>query len=147
MQQTGVVLSLFTLGIFAMFCPRAQNIQPTYSTRYPTIKPLGGVAGTDVPTIFKTGCTVDIRGIQCTNIDIGTVGGVMQTQKGPIIGIITNMPYSIESPPYTPHVSLNGIRKRSMISLSIFQEFFNIYRLWMDSIKHQRWPCTSVYKL
>ena len=51
----------------------------------------GGVAGTDVRTIFKTGRTVDIRGIdnhQCTNIDIGTVGGVIQTQKGPIIGIM-----------------------------------------------------------
>jgi hypothetical protein len=44
-----------------------------------------------VRTIFKTGRTVDIRGIdnhQCTNIDIGTVGGVIQTQKGPIIGIM-----------------------------------------------------------
>jgi hypothetical protein len=51
----------------------------------------GGVASTDVRVIFKTGRTVDIRGIdnhQCTNIDIGTVGGVIQTQKGPIIGIM-----------------------------------------------------------
>jgi hypothetical protein len=51
----------------------------------------GGVAGKDVRTIFKTGRTVDIRGIdnhQCTNIDIVTVGGVIQTQKGPIIGIM-----------------------------------------------------------
>jgi hypothetical protein len=51
----------------------------------------GGVAGTDVRVIFKTEQTVDIRGIdnhQCTNIDIGTVGGVIQTQKGPIIGIM-----------------------------------------------------------
>jgi hypothetical protein len=49
----------------------------------------GGVAGTDVRVIFKTGRTVDIRGIdnhQCTNIDIGTVGGVVQTRKGPVIG-------------------------------------------------------------
>jgi hypothetical protein len=49
----------------------------------------GGVAGDDVRLIFKTGQTVDIHGIdnhQCTNIDIGTVGGVIQTQKGPIIG-------------------------------------------------------------
>jgi hypothetical protein len=51
----------------------------------------GGVAGTDVRVIFKTGRTVDIRGIdnhQCTNIDIGTVGGVIQTQNGPVIGIV-----------------------------------------------------------
>jgi hypothetical protein len=42
----------------------------------------GGVAGTDVQVIFKTGRTVDIKGIdnhQCTNIDIDTVGGVIQT--------------------------------------------------------------------
>jgi hypothetical protein len=52
---------------------------------------MGGVTGTDVCTIFKTGRTGYIRGIanhQCTNIDIGTVGGVIQTQKGPIIGIM-----------------------------------------------------------
>jgi hypothetical protein len=45
----------------------------------------GGVAGTDVRVIFKTGRMVDIRGIdnhQYTNIDIGTVGGVVHTQKG-----------------------------------------------------------------
>jgi hypothetical protein len=51
----------------------------------------GGVAGTDVHVIFKTVRTVGIRGIdnhQCTNIDIGTVGGVIQTHKGPIIGIM-----------------------------------------------------------
>jgi hypothetical protein len=51
----------------------------------------GGVAGTDVQVIFKTGRAADIRGIdnhQCTNIDIGTVGGVIQTKKGHIIGIM-----------------------------------------------------------
>jgi hypothetical protein len=50
----------------------------------------GVIAGTDIQVIFETGQTVDIRGIdnhQCTNIDIGTVGGVIQTQKGPIISI------------------------------------------------------------
>jgi hypothetical protein len=50
----------------------------------------GGVAGTDVQTIFKTGRTVDNRVIynhQCTNIDILTVGEVIHTQKGPIVGI------------------------------------------------------------
>jgi hypothetical protein len=51
----------------------------------------GGVAGTDVHVIFKTGRNVAIRGIdnhQCPNIDIGTVGGVIRTQKGPVIGIM-----------------------------------------------------------
>jgi hypothetical protein len=39
---------------------------------------------------LKTNRTVDIRGIdnhRCTNIDVGTVGGVNQTHKGPVIGI------------------------------------------------------------
>jgi hypothetical protein len=51
----------------------------------------GGVAGTDVRAIFRTGRMVDIRGIdnhQCTNIDIGTVGGVVHTQKGYVIAIM-----------------------------------------------------------
>jgi hypothetical protein len=53
----------------------------------------GGGAGTEVRVIFKTGRTIDIRGIDnhpCTNIDIGigTVGGVIQTQKSPIFGIM-----------------------------------------------------------
>jgi hypothetical protein len=50
----------------------------------------GGVAGSDVRVIFKTNRTVDIQGIdnhRCTNIEIGTVGGVIQTHKGPVIGI------------------------------------------------------------
>jgi hypothetical protein len=51
----------------------------------------GGVAGTVVRVIFKTGRMVDIKGIdnhQCTNIDIGTVGGVVHTQKGYVIAIM-----------------------------------------------------------
>jgi hypothetical protein len=51
----------------------------------------GGVAGNDVRVIFKTNRTVDIRGIdnhQVTNIPIGTVGGVVNSQKGPIIVIM-----------------------------------------------------------
>jgi hypothetical protein len=50
----------------------------------------GGVAGSDVRVIFKTNRTVNIRGIdnhRCTNIAIGTVWGVIQTHKGPVIGI------------------------------------------------------------
>ena len=39
----------------------------------------------------STGRTVDIRGIdnhQCTDIDIGTVGGVVKTHKGYVIVIM-----------------------------------------------------------
>jgi hypothetical protein len=51
----------------------------------------GGVAGNDVRVIFKTNHTVDIKGIdnrRCANIDIGTVRGVIQMNKGPVIGIM-----------------------------------------------------------
>jgi hypothetical protein len=66
----------------------------------------GGVAGSDVCVIFKTNRNVDIRGIdnhRCTNIEIGTVGGVIQTHKGPVIGIfhqyaLLNKGSSIHSP-------------------------------------------------
>jgi hypothetical protein len=66
----------------------------------------GGVAGSDVCVIFKTNRTVNIRGIdshRCTNIAIGTVGGVIQTNKGPVIGIfhqyaLLNKGSSIHSP-------------------------------------------------
>jgi hypothetical protein len=66
----------------------------------------GGVAGNDVRIIFKTNRTVDIRGIdnhQVTDIDIGTVGGVVQSQKGPIIAVmhqyaLLNKGHSIHSP-------------------------------------------------
>jgi hypothetical protein len=51
----------------------------------------GGVAGEDVRLIFKTSRTVDIKGIDnhhVNDIGIGTVGGVVQTQNGPVIAIM-----------------------------------------------------------
>ena len=51
----------------------------------------GGLAGIDVRVIFKTHRSVDVRGIdnhQLTDIAIGTVGGVVPTQKGPVIAIM-----------------------------------------------------------
>jgi hypothetical protein len=51
----------------------------------------GGVAGSDVHVLFKSLQTVDIKGIdnhQLTNICIGTVGGVVSTQKGPDIAVM-----------------------------------------------------------
>jgi hypothetical protein len=66
----------------------------------------GGVAGSDVHVIFKNNRNVAIQGIdnhRCTNIEIGKVGGVSQTRKGPIIGIfhqyaLLNKGSSIHSP-------------------------------------------------
>jgi hypothetical protein len=51
----------------------------------------GGVAGEDVRVIFQTSCTVDTKGIynhHVNNIGIGTVGGVVNTKKGPVIAIM-----------------------------------------------------------
>ena len=51
----------------------------------------GGVAGDDVRIILRTNRTVDIKGIDnhhVNNIGIGTVGGVVQTQHGPVIAIM-----------------------------------------------------------
>jgi hypothetical protein len=66
----------------------------------------GVVAGNDIRIIFKTNPTIDIKGIDnhcCTNIEIGTVGGVIHSNKGPIIGIMNqyaplNKTSSIHSP-------------------------------------------------
>ncbi len=51
----------------------------------------GGVAGVDVRVITKTHRKVHIQGIdnhQVSDIDIGTVGGVITTQNGPVIAIL-----------------------------------------------------------
>ena len=50
----------------------------------------GGIAGEDVRVVFKTSRSVDIQGIdnhQMRDVDIGTVGGVVNTLKGPVIAI------------------------------------------------------------
>jgi hypothetical protein len=51
----------------------------------------GGVAGEAVRLIFKTNRSVDIEGIDnhhLNDIGIGTVGGVIQTHRGPVIAIM-----------------------------------------------------------
>ena len=51
----------------------------------------GGVSRDDVRIIFPTNRTVDIKGIDnhhVNNIGIGTVGGIVQTQDGPVIAIM-----------------------------------------------------------
>ena len=64
----------------------------------------GGLAGADVRVIHRTHRSVDVRGIdnhQITNIAIGTVGGVIQTNKGPVIGIMHQ--YALLGKGYTIH--------------------------------------------
>jgi hypothetical protein len=51
----------------------------------------GGVAGEDVHVIFRTSCTVGIKGIDnhhVNDIGISTAGGVVNTQKVPVIAIM-----------------------------------------------------------
>jgi hypothetical protein len=51
----------------------------------------GGVAGDDMRVIFRTNRSVDIKGIDShhvNDIGIGTVGGVVQTNMGPVIAIM-----------------------------------------------------------
>jgi hypothetical protein len=51
----------------------------------------GCVAGDNVRIIFRTNCTLDIKGIDnyhVNNIGIGTVGGVVQTQHCHVIAIM-----------------------------------------------------------
>jgi hypothetical protein len=51
----------------------------------------GGVAGEDVRLIFKTNRSVDIKGIDnhhVNDVGIDTVGGVVQTHRGPVIAIV-----------------------------------------------------------
>jgi hypothetical protein len=51
----------------------------------------GGVSGDDVRVIFRTNRTVNVKGIDnhhVSNIGIKTVGGVVQTQHGPVIAIM-----------------------------------------------------------
>ncbi len=50
----------------------------------------GGIAGDDVRVMHKTARSVDVQGIdnhQINDKPIGTVGGVVTTQKGPVIAI------------------------------------------------------------
>jgi hypothetical protein len=83
----------------------------------------GGVARNDVRVIFKTNHIVDIKGIDnhcCTNINIGTVGGVIHTNKGPVIGImhqyaLLNKGSSIHSP-----CQLSGTKMTLMINPFLF---------------------------
>jgi hypothetical protein len=100
----------------------------------------GGVAAVDVHVIFKIGHMVDIWcGIdnhQCTNIDIGAFGGVIQTQKGPVIQLCTNMYCSTKILPFIPHVNLNGTRMMLMTNPLTFQGVFTEFRPWMHASFH-----------
>jgi hypothetical protein len=57
----------------------------------------GGIAGDDVRIIFKTGRHVDVRGIddhQIVDIPIVACGGVILTQRGPVIAVMHQYAYT-----------------------------------------------------
>ena len=57
----------------------------------------GGIAGDNIQVISKTGQTVDIQGIdnhRINEIPIVTAGGVITTQKGPVIAIMHQYAYT-----------------------------------------------------
>ena len=74
----------------------------------------GSVLGDDVRVIYKSKCKVDIMGIDqhtMNDIHICTAGGIIQTQHGPVIGIInqgayTGRGHSILAPAQLEHFSL-----------------------------------------
>jgi hypothetical protein len=50
-----------------------------------------GVSGEDVRVLYRTSRTMYIKGIDnhhVNDIGIGTVGGVVQTQHGPVVAIM-----------------------------------------------------------
>ena len=77
----------------------------------------GGVAGQDSRKISGTGRTVNVTGIndhQMPDLEICTVGGVINTQRGPVIGIMNQYAYSgtgntihssVQMESYTVHVN------------------------------------------
>ena len=83
----------------------------------------GGVAGDDVRIIFRTNRTVDIKGIDnhhVNNIGIGTVGGVVNTQHGPVIAIMHQYALLGKGASIIHQASLNGIKMMSMTSPFMF---------------------------
>jgi hypothetical protein len=100
-----------------------------------------GVAGTDVRVNFKTGRMVDIRGIynhQCTNIDIGTVGGVVHTQMRYVIAImyqyaLLNKGSTIQSPCQVEWYK-NDVHE--IKDLFMFQDASNLFKHLMVISSH-----------
>ena len=87
-----------------------------------------GIAGGDVRIIEKTGCSVDVRGIdnhQITDIPIVTAGAVVTTQQGPVIVILHQYAYTGQGKTIHSSAQLNGLPTMSMISQSKSREGYN----------------------
>jgi hypothetical protein len=78
----------------------------------------GGVAGSDTQLIDKSLCSVHIQGIDdhmIKDIPIGTVGAVVNTQRGEVIAICINMHTLERKVLFIPPVSSNGVATMSTI--------------------------------
>ena len=80
----------------------------------------GGIAGDDICVIDKTGKIVNIQGIdnhRINAIPIVTAGGVINTQKGPVIAITPHsMPTQEKENPFIPVPNLKRTSKLYMTS-------------------------------
>ena len=71
------------------------------------------IGGADVHVIKKTQCLVNVEGIdshQVTDVVIATVGGVVQSQHGPIIAIMPQYAYTGKGSQFTLPFSWNTTR-------------------------------------
>jgi hypothetical protein len=78
----------------------------------------GGVAGSDTWLIDKSLCSVHIQGINdhmIKDVAIGTVGAVVNTQRGEVIAIMHQYAYTGKGGLFIPPVSLNGVATTSTI--------------------------------
>jgi hypothetical protein len=72
----------------------------------------GAVAGNDVCVLFKTFCTVDIKGIdnhQLTNVPIENVVVLCQHKKFLLLPLCIRMHCMVKVHPFTHHVNYNPI--------------------------------------
>jgi hypothetical protein len=83
----------------------------------------GGLGGSDVRVMWETYRNADITGIgakSLTNLPIYTVGAVIQTQKGPIIGVFNQ--YALYGKGQTVH-SVNQLKHFGIIVHDSLHQF------------------------
>ncbi len=91
LSSTGTKSQLFTLKANVHVIYSISNYRTSSQKSLVDHGTNGGVAGNDVCVIYCTDCQVDIQGIdnhQLTDVPIGTIGGVVMTQKRPVIAVM-----------------------------------------------------------
>jgi hypothetical protein len=102
----------------------------------------GGVAGSDTWLIDKSLCSVHIQGIDdhmVKDVPIGTVGAVVNTQRGEIIALCINMRTLERAVLFIPLVSLNGVATTStIIPLTLTVVDNDSLHTW-QLLQHSQW--------